>query len=521
MNTGRKLAAAAAAIIIIVIAALAVSHFGGGGGGSPLAPAGAGGIARTIPAFDSKADHFALCITDTSSLRSLADSAKEFIGSLRDKSNADKFILVLRTLSENSNADLPDPVEIVDVLLEAESSVGGAAKFLSAADELAVLVTSSDAMLSFMTDDERFAGLLDSVRSSGAEVIKWETPLAKDGEAWLIRGMLRGVPLLEDPDMYVLKLTSGSRSAAAVSLSQETVERAADAWSGKAAAAIDRKLSSPNFINFRASNFDDSAHGAAAEMAWQTSGNVTTIESVVDSAFRGGTIRTSGLEDRPVPVYGEGDPLMLVTLDVPYLFSLALPEEDDPIEAGIRALEGQIGMSIPGTIRSDIMKILAGCRASAGAFYDKAASNISAAYLLAEMKDSSALSKYLAPLFMFMDTERVEGWEPFAVLDTVSGDMKAVLGKKGDTLMIGIGRPEAYASRPKLPAQIADSSSKGAIVSMYLDLKPFKDNRTPLDEIDDEDARMMLEMLRSLPIESIYTTQSDSENSRTIVTWER
>ncbi len=302
----------------------------------------------------------------------------------------------------------------------------------------------------------------------------------------------------------MLKRADGPRTLVLVAGSEETMGRAVRAWENPAdRAVLTRNLDGPNFLQYRLSvptYGDGASRDMATELAWRREGNTTVIDSFSDLDAMGVTPMTSGMEDRPVPLFGSGEPFVIETIDLPYFFSVAMPGVADPVEGFVSLMEASVGERIPFQFRSDVLAVLSGSRATIGVFMNSADIVPNTAYLALDMKTPDVLGKYFALAGMLLSPVEVEGWES-ALSESVDDGIDVTLARSGDRILLGIGNPEEYAN-------VDENTALGAMFREVM--------------AEEEDGDMLFEVIDRLNLrafESLSVVQTAPERAESRIVW--
>ena len=520
-------------VVLAVVIAVAAGVFAMRDSGSPLAPKWEKlGAEAALPTFANDKNHVLVKVENVEGLRKGIQILKDFMPLMSDPDVLDEVRSRYEDIEELGGVNPMDSLEKFDLAMKYVTLFDA---FFTAADEIAFLGAAPDICLAFFTNEEKFAEMKTALERAHETAEPWSTELAGEGEeAWIVRETL---PSFDDETddttvaLHVLKRADGERTQVLVTGSEETMQRAVRAWENPSdRATVARKLDGPNFLLYR---FAVPAYGSAAsrdmaaEMAWRTEGNTTKFDSFSDLSAFGITPATSGVEGEALPLYGSGEPFVITAFDLPYFFSLAMPGVENPVESFVALMEASVGQRIPFQFRSDVLSVLSGSRATVGVFMNPDEVVPNTAYLALEMKSPDVLGKYFALAGMLMQPAQIEGWES-ALSENVDDGIDVTLARSGNRVLVGIGKPEEYATQAALPAAMSGMPDKGILVASYVAMKFITDENTALgamlrDVIEEhEDGREIAEVFEKLSLrsfESISSVQVDPERGESRIVW--
>lgn len=490
------------------------------------------GTEAALPAYDREATHLVMRVRDVEELR----AGVRFLGGLMPLMEDPAVLEGMSAAYENM--DIPegmDPYENMRKMRAAMDYMNFFDAFLAAADEFALLTAAGDLGVSFFTDEGRFAALMQDTNGILNGASPWETGLAADGEeALVVRAKLPSPDDLgENADLafYILKRAQGDRTQVLLANSEAGMGRLVGAWKDASArAVIERRLEDGNYLQYR---LDLPVYGGGeaqsvfSELAWEGDGETTRLDTFADLSSMGVEPKPSGMASEPVPYFGSGEPVMLSTIDLAYLFSIAFPGTDDPVGLFISIMESSAGQQIPPQFAGDVRALLSGSRISVGCFVERDQLMPSAAYALIEMDDETVLNKYFSLASMMLQPVEVEGWERALKME-IDPLKRIALLSSGRRMLIGFGAPEAYAKHATLPEALAPMQDRGMIVGLYIDPTILFDETSAVGEIlhpqlmANEEARVLLvDKLHLDAISSIVSVQADPERSETRINWKK
>lgn len=520
----KKLMLAIAAAVVLIAAVVMMKETGDLGIGEKL------GTEAALPTYSTESQHVLLKIENVEGLRGGVDFVKSFLPLMTDPDVLDGMSEIYKNMDAFDGAD---PTDSLRKIATAAKFIGTFDSFLSAADEFSLLVVSNDLWLSFFTTEEKYSALKSGPHGflSGAE--PWTTDLAgKDGEALVLRGEL---PSFDDDrdsvdtSFYVIKRPYDGKTQVLLSSSEGTMKRASDAWkSDSARAKIERHLDAPNFVQYRFKTpaYTGGTRDFAAEVAWQTKDDVTKIDAYNDLALYGAKPITSGLETEPTPTFGSGDPFALMTVDLPYFFSIAFPGVEDPVGEFLSLTQKAAGYDIPGQFADDVRALLDGSRFSTGVYIKKDETTPKTAYIMVEMKDASVIDKYISLAALLMRPAQIAEWDS-AYSVQIDENIEVTLARRGGRVLLGLGAPSEYGVKGAAPAAMSGMPETGVLVSSYIDVNLLTDETTAIGKKiaevreSDEDFREVFEKFKLDSIDSLVAVQADPERSETRIYWKK
>jgi hypothetical protein len=527
-----------AAVLIAVVAGVFAMR--GRDSGAPVAPREeALGAEAALPKFAADESHVLLKVENVEGLRKALDMLKGFMPLMKDPDVMDMMRDRYDVMKE---LDGTNPVDSVEKFDAAMKYIAFSDAFLAAADEIAFLGASPDVCMTFFTDEEKFAAMKEALGREGGSSEAWDTSLAGEGgEAWIVRDTIAALNEESgdiDVTMYVLKRADGKRTQVITANSEETARRAVRAWESPSdRAVIERNLDAPNFIQYRIENsvIDGEPRSTANEIAWAGDGRTTKIDAFSDFSDSGSTPVTSGVESAPVPMYGTGEPVLLMTVDLAYILSIVMPGVENPAERLVSLIEKYGEEQIPLQFRNDVIAVLAGSRVSLGVFMKPDRLAPSTAYIAFELKDTEALNKYFSLAGIILKPAQIEGWEHALTEqnifdnDAYEGlDTDVTLARNGNLFILGLGAPDEYAVRAPMPEAMSGMPETGVILSSYISTKFIVDESTALgaavrEAMEDRgDGRELSEFIDRLGLdkfESISSVQADIARSESRIVW--
>lgn len=488
-------------VFLIVIATFAFVMYRNLGGQDATGPEVA------LPALGPQEEHFVMKISDMQGAREMLDSAAK-LASASDRLGA------LSDIARGANLP-PMP----DISTEDMKTALGAIKILSsiadAADQLALSATKERVIAAITSTADRSKKMLETI---GAKRIgeerddKWVLDL--DGPARLL----------------ITRRVAGSRALLVMADDDESMASALSAVDNNdKRAKIARRSDKPNFVSYYLNlDLPSGSRKFSGETSWQSAKGEVRIEcnSDPDTSLK---YKTSGVESDAVPIYGNGEPTIFSAIDVPFLASLALPYESDPVEAFVTLIEKQAGTRIPRQYRSSIINSLKTARLSTGFAFDKVSVEPSLAYVLLETEDTSLVDPLFGmAMFLGLENTSIGGWKQALKADMGSmvghGPMDVVLAKSDRRILIGIGDQSAYAKTGKRPSAMSGMPEKGSLSSFYLDLNYLLDPNTAIgrrirEELKNDPTvpQHVLDALDKIAVKSIAFVMSSPEKSEIIV----
>lgn len=514
----KKLVWAVAAIAIIAAGLFMMN--GQGGPGAVVDRAEPLGSEAALPAFSPESQYALLKVENVEDFRKGAEFVKSFIPLMADPDVLDDMSEMYGELGVFENADPTDTLRKMTLAVEYMETFE---TFLKAADEFSFLVASDDMYISFFTNEEKYASLKSEPNGFLKNAEPWTTDLAGEGAEAL------QIPIPKDSRIYVLKRTDAGRTHVVLTSSEEAVGRMQGAWKDPAArAGISRRLEAPNFAQYRfqVPAYTGEPRDVAAEVAWRSDEKMTRMETFGDLEAMGVTPVTSGLEAEPVPTFGSGKPLALATMDLPYIFSIALPGVDDPAGYILSMVKKTSGHEIPEQFEGDVRALLNGSRVSVGAYLKDDQLMPTTAYFLLELKDGAVIDKYLSLASMMLPPAQIEGWES-AFSFPIDEQFQVTIARNGAKLLAGIGAPDEYAVKGAEPAEMSDLSKAGALVSYYVDFKPLTDESTEFGKAlaeakkQDDEVREVFDRLNLGAVDSIAAAMVSPDFSELRIYWKQ
>ena len=443
----KKILIALAAVAVIAVAVL-----------MRVSPPKIGGEPFTAPemAFPKvgDGDHYVLFKLENPELmRNKLDAMAKMLPALADKkfsSALDSFEQLGRSLSALTSDDI-DTTEL-DSMRSALDGLDAAKKYLDMAKQGAVLIVSGDSHnaaqkselhLSFFPDAEKF----DAYIASAANLKKWETSKAgPKGGAWTIGD---GVYMLRTGDGDDVVLISDAESG---------IDRMLEAMKKPASRMeIKRFNQGPDYVQARVPipvRDTGEVKTGFAELAWVEDDRSAHLQIHTDiySVMTGRAVPKSGLEGKDLPLLGRGDLAFVGAVDLPYACFAAFPLEEDPVGKVLSLF----GDELPAMYMNDIKAIVEQSRASAVVVADPATGEPNTAYLVLETKAKSAVDRYYGLAGFFMQPATLSGWDSALALSIGGLGVDPILARRGDIVLMGIGKPADYAVEATVPKDIAD-----------------------------------------------------------------
>lgn len=517
----KKFIGVLAAVLLLAAVAFFATQQGGRGPGALKAE----GPEIAIPQFDADDDYVFVRMGSMKGLR----AAKDFLKALTPLLEDPEFQSEMRhRMDATGQLGGVDPGLYLSKAGAAMERLDVLDPLFDAGDETVLLAAPPLFCLSFYTDAARF----DAVRSSdlmrGAQA--WETALAGDGgEAWTWRADVPGLDAASGDvgtSLYIVRRAAGDRTHVLLSDTEEALARMVDAVEKPAARAkIERRAEGASFVQYRfpMTGVEGSSSDAVGETAWNTADGVTRVQAVSDLAAMGATPATSGMEKGPIPMFGSGTPLLFVTMDLPYFFSVGFPGEEDPVGFFMETVQQSAGQRIPPQHVGEIRAVLEGSRFSYGVTMGTESPLPTTAYVALETKAKSVVDQYFALAGFFLRPAQVEGWDTISSV-AIRSDIVITAGRRGDLVVVGLGKPEEYAKTPATPKAMRDLPQTGVLMGAYFDASLLTDGTSPLAEayreLTGSDKRFAL--LRYLEsFDTIATMQADPQKSESRIYWKR
>ena len=376
------------------------------------------------------------------------------LGDRRFGSALDAFEQLGRSFAELASGDVDTTG--LDQVRTALDGLDTAKRYLDLTKRAAVLVVSGDnagrsgqpeIFLSFIPNAEKF----DAYLASTTDLQKWETDKAgAKGSAWIVGGDAGSA------DLYMLR-TGDGENVVLVSDSEKGIERMLEAKrKPEARMEIKRFNQGPDYLQARlpvAVKDTGEEKNAFAELAWVEDERSAHLQIHTDiySVMTGRSVPKSGLEGKDLPLLGSGDLALVAAIDLPFACFSVFPAEEDPVGRALSFFEGEL----PEMYLSDIKSIVEQGRVSAVIVADPATGEPNTAYLVLETKAKGAVDRYYGLAGFFMQPVALEGWDS-ALSMSIGLPQNPIVARRGDIVLMGIGRPEDYAVAATVPKDIAD-----------------------------------------------------------------
>lgn len=509
MNSKKAIAAAVAVLVVVVAVFFAMR--GRDGGGSSQA-----GVEMSLPNMDMKADHFVFKVKGTDGLRGILSGVRGLLPDMPELVPA-----LIEASGRFSPDDLGlDKMAIAQTLAPANDVMDALDVLLAAGDEVMAAVGRSGddvvAAVSMVVSEQKYAGLKDALRSAGCRVSDESASEGADESV--------AVTFPHCPEIHMTSIKSGASRLIVFEAEQGEAAPAIAAWKDPAKRAkIDRSLTEQNYIAYRLSkdSIPTIPRDLVAEIGWASDAKSTKIKARTNAD--GASIPTSGLDKTPLSFYGDGDPVVLLALDLPYVLATAYPEGGS-VEEVMSIMEDTSGMSIPSDYRDDVLAVLKGARVSSGVTMKADQLIPETAYAMIEMKDTSPFDKYLMFAAFAMQSAKADGWDDVMTMSLGDG-IDLTLARADGKILFGLGAPEKYAKSVSAPSA---PSNKGALSYLYMSTKYLLGSDTALGRFinselaEDEDAGVFVELIDKLglsKIESITSVQAEPAASEATIAW--
>lgn len=480
-------------VVICVVIAIVAMRLGSGGGGTS-APKGRA-PEEALPQFDANANYVVASIRNVGEISGLLD-------------------LISQTAKMSDTAEGLGVPGVDSVVGDAVVAIVDRVKpYVESVDDAAVLAAEGGAVISFITTEEKYAALIERMRSDGSLAV-WETKVADGGEAY--RWDLGGL------ELFLIKSVDGKTVQLTAATSEEGAQSSAAAWADpKGRAKIDRKLKAPSYVVARMAidSLGGKKRDHKVEAAWSVDASRIVLDVDNDLELAGIKPKTSGMESSPIPMYGTGEPAVLLTLDIPQVISMACPDVDDPAELVLSLCEMLAKNSVPGEFRSDVKDLMMTTRISLGVFMKDADIMPSSTYVVLESSKASLIQQYLGMASLFMSKEKIGSWSD--AYTTELDGFNIVLATGENKILLGTGKPEEFASAAKRPADLSSVPDKGVLSMLYISTKCLTDKDTAIGGLlasaaeDDQDLKEMLGFLGA--VKSILSVQTSPSTSQIVI----
>ncbi|MDR1137208.1 MAG: hypothetical protein LBK91_02685 [Synergistaceae bacterium] len=366
--------------------------------------------------------------------------------------------------------------------------------FLSASDELSVsakLGSGFELYASMFVDEEKFDALIAEGNGGAMRAEKLETsPQGEGAVSWTLRPA--GWNASKDV-IYVTKRRSQGRNLVNCALSPLAageMKLAEDDPSKRF--KIERNTEGENFALLKltpeAPASSDVNEFITGELSWDRNDlriHIRTFTDIADYMRSGRLRRVSDFVPSEPVIAGDGDPVLFVSVDPMFVSRAAFPDKEDPV----RYMLDAYFWKIPSLITKESAAVLRRSR-----IYAVATSKVDAldtAYVMLESDERGAVGRLYALAGVFLGSPvKIVGWDSaYNVISAEDREYEVILGRIGNSVILGAGKPAAYGTAAEPPPEIKkiaspSNSLAAAVSSKILSVKIGKPKETLLWHIE-------------------------------------
>jgi len=332
-----------------------------------------------------------------------------------------------------------------------------------ASEEIVVYATPEDIpqlYVSLSADDEKFDSIIENAEKPGRNfhLEKWAGNSGDGEDAWILKAAGGGSDGLDF--LYMTRRHAGGVSLVNASPKADAIEKMREASRDPSKRlSLARRTEGANHIqvNFAEPLNLEGFSLSAAETSWSRDDRRIHIESYSD-LFDNVTLGLANRSFTPgaIPILGEGELVLLASVDPAFFISASLPLESDPIKYAV----WKHAASIPAFFPENVEAILRNCRLSAVVI--SKGTEISAGYLVLDTEATDSLDKIFgAVLPLFGSEVKVDGWDSAYLVPAGGAELLVARGSR--MLLVGVGDVAEYGKKMETQADIAAAASAGVL----------------------------------------------------------